>query len=280
MKNNRLNRYASFVKLEHSLFSLPVVFAGVLLGLRRWPSLRLSALILIAAVAGRVLGMALNRLVDAKIDARNPRTKNRELPRRAITKAEGWAVVVASGVVYFVAAWVIAPVCFKFSPIPVFLFFIYPYLKRVTALAHLGLGLAWSMGPVGGWLAAAQDLSRIQEAAWLWLFSVCWVTGFDIIYATMDEAFDRKEGLHSLPAAIGKRPALRAAALLHALAWIALALLWQKQLHGDFAAIWLLAIGVLLVWENVVAEKKPEFAFFKLNGVIGFLVFGLIAAGI
>lgn len=280
MGKNHLSLYASFVKLEHSVFSLPVVFAGVLLGLHRWPSLRLAVLILAAAVSGRVLGMALNRLFDAEIDARNPRTKNRELPRRAITKAEGWVVVLASGAIYFVAAWAIAPVCYRLSPIPVILFFIYPYLKRATLLSHLGLGLAWSMGPVGGWLAAVQDLSRVKETFWIWLFSVCWVTGFDIIYATMDEAFDRAEGLHSLPAALGTGKALRIAALLHGAAFAALSVLWLKQLHSDLALAWLFAIGVLLIWQHIAAKKNPEFAFFKLNGAIGFLVLGLLWSGI
>lgn len=277
---NRLSLYSSFVKLEHSVFSLPVVFCGALLGLRRWPSWRLNLLILIAAVAGRTLGMALNRLFDAQIDARNPRTQGRELPRGAMTSAEGWLVVVAAAAVYAAAAWAIAPVCLKLAPVPVALFFIYPYLKRATALTHLGLGLAWSMGPVGGYVAATRSASQLSEVAWLWLFSLCWVTGFDIIYATMDEAFDRKEGLHSLPARFGKRKALWIAATLHALAWVALALLWFKQLHQDIALIWLLAIGVLFIWQSAIAEKKPEFAFFKLNGIIGFLVLMLILAGL
>jgi len=106
------------------------------------------------------------------------------------------------------------------------------------------------------------------------------VTGFDIIYATMDEAFDRQAGLHSLPAAMGKRPALRVAALLHAIAFVTLALLWYKQLYQDDALWWLAAIGALFVWQHAVASRKPEFAFFTLNGVIGFLVFGFVLAGL
>lgn len=276
----RLFRYTRFVKLEHSVFSLPVVFCGVLLGLRRWPTFRLSALLLLAAVSGRTIGMALNRLADAEVDARNPRTASRELPSKAMTQAEGWLVALIAAAAYLASAWAIAPVCFRLSPIPVILFFVYPYLKRFTVFAHLGLGLAWSMAPVGGWLAAVGSLDRLGAVLWLWLFSVCWVTGFDIIYATMDEAFDRKEGLHSLPVALGKKRALCAAAALHALAWIALFLLWFKQLHSDASLAWLLAIGGLFIWQNRVADKKPEFAFFKLNGVIGFLVFGFIASGI
>src|SRR3989338_6394655 len=223
---NRFFAYAGFVKLEHTIFSLPLIFAAAILSLHRWPSLTLAGLILIAAASGRVMAMGLNRLIDADIDARNPRTQRRELPRGAMQRREAWMIVAVAGALYVTSAAMIAPICLWLSPVPVALFVCYPYLKRLTALAHLGLGLAWSMAPLGGWLAAARSLDRFHNVAWLWLFSVLWVTGFDIIYATMDEAFDRQAGLHSLPAAMGKRPALRVAALLHAIAFVTLALLW------------------------------------------------------
>lgn len=277
---SRLEVYAGFVKLEHTVFSLPLVFAAAVLRLHRWPSLALAGLILVAAAGGRVMAMGLNRLIDAGIDARNPRTQRRELPRGAMQRREAWVIVAVAGALYWLSAAAIAPVCLQLSPIPVALFMLYPYLKRFTALAHLGLGVAWSMAPLGGWLAASQSLASIKEVSWLWLFSVLWVTGFDIIYATMDEAFDRQSGLHSLPVAIGKKPALRVAALLHAIAFVMLGLLWAKQLYQDVALLWLAAIGALFIWQHVIAERKPEFAFFTLNGVIGFLVFGFVLAGV
>jgi len=276
----RLYVYASFVKLEHAVFSLPAIFAGALLGMREWPPLRLTLLMLTAAAGARTVAMGLNRLVDVAIDARNPRTRNRELPRAAMQPREAWWIVVIACGGYVAAAAAIAPICLRLSAIPVVLFFVYPYLKRVTAFAHLGLGVAWSMGPVAGWIAAAQSLSGVTEVAWLWLFSVLWVTGFDIIYATMDEAFDREAGLHSLPARLGKQPALRMAALLHAAAFGALCLLWYKQLYTDISLVWLAAIGALFLWQHLVAARRPEFAFFKLNGAIGFLVLGFIAMGV
>jgi len=197
---SRLKTYASFIKLEHTLFSLPLIFAGTLLHARTWPSLRLAALILLAAIGARVVAMGLNRIVDAELDARNPRTQRRELPRGAMQRREAWSIIGLAALLYVVSAAAIAPICVWLSPIPVVLFFIYPYLKRVTALAHLGLGLAWSMGPLAGWVAASRTMSGIGEAGWLWLFSVLWVTGFDIIYATMDEAFDREAGSACTPA--------------------------------------------------------------------------------
>ena len=276
----RLKTYAGFVKLEHTVFSLPVVFAGTLLHTRGGLSARLAALILVAATAGRVLAMGLNRLIDADIDARNPRTLARELPRGAMRRGEAWAILAVSGLVYLASAWALAPICLWLSPIPVALFVIYPYLKRFTALAHVGLGLAWSTAPVGGWLAASRSLAGFDEVVWLWLFSLLWVAGFDIIYATMDEAFDREVGLRSLPAVWGRRNALLTAAGLHGMAFGVLCNAWQNELHTPAALAWLAAMGALFVWQHSVAERKPEFAFFRLNGLIGFLVIGFVWSGI
>ena len=276
---HRIKTYASFVKLEHTIFSLPLIFAGTLLHAHGWPRPALLGLILLAAISGRVMAMGLNRIIDAEIDARNPRTRQRELPRGAMEPWEAWGIVAVAGLVYAASAAAIAPICLRLSPIPVALFVIYPYLKRFTAVSHLGLGLAWSMAPLGGWLAAAQSLTHIGEVGWLWFFSVLWVAGFDIIYATMDEAFDREAGLHSLPARAGKRPALWIAALLHASAFLSLAALWRAQAQTPLALVWLAVIGALFIWQYAVAPRNPAFAFFQLNGTLGFLVLGLVVTG-
>lgn len=275
----RLQTYASFVKLEHTVFSLPLIFAGALLAPRAALNARLAALILLAAIGGRIVAMGLNRLIDAEIDARNPRTRQRELPRGAMRRGEAWTIVALAGLLYAASAWAIAPICLALSPIPVILFVVYPYLKRFTALSHLGLGLTWSMAPLGGWIAMSRSPSGFGEVGWLWLFSVLWVTGFDIIYATMDEAFDREFELHSLPVLMGKRSALRVAMILHAAAFLSLVLLWRAQLHTTAPALWLAVVGGLFIWQHAIADRRPEFAFFQLNGVIGFLVFGFVWAG-
>lgn len=283
---SRLKLYASFVKIEHTVFSLPLIFAGVLLGAHGWPSFRTVGLILLAATGARVAAMGLNRLIDAEIDRRNPRTTQRELARGAMQAKEGWGVVLAGSAVYLLSAAAIAPVCLALSPIPLVLFTAYPYLKRFTSLAHLGLGLAWSLGPLAGWLAAVSTAATVPSVSegmagigWLWLFSLLWVAGFDVIYATMDEAFDRQAGLHSLPVALGKRPALHVAAVVHVAAFACLWTLWRSQLQTPAALAWLLAIAALLAWQHAIAEKNPEFAFFRLNSTVGFLVFGFIWAG-
>ena len=280
MLSGRLTTYASFIKLEHTIFSLPLIVAGTLLHARGSFSARTAVLILLAAIGGRVMAMGLNRLIDATLDARNPRTKNRELPRGAMRRWEAWAIVAIAGLLYAAAAAALAPICLELSPIPVALFIIYPYLKRFTALSHAGLGLAWSMAPLGGWLAVSKSLAGFGEIGWLWFFSVLWVAGFDIIYATMDEAFDREFGLHSLPVRIGKRPALRIAGLLHAAAFASLAALWSTRLHAPLALAWLSAIGALFIWQHAIADRKPAFAFFQINGILGFLVLGFVLAGI
>ena len=275
----RLRTYAGFIKLEHTIFSLPLIFAGLLLYTHGWPRARLIVLVILAAAGGRITAMGLNRLIDAEIDARNPRTQARELPRGVMRHAEAWLIVILAGLLYIGSAAAIAPVCLWLSPIPVALFVIYPYLKRWTVWSHAGLGLAWSMAPLGGWLAGAKQLSGVGEVGWLWLFSVLWVSGFDVIYATMDEAFDRSERLHSLPARLGRRRALQLAAVEHALAFACLALLWRQQLYSPVAFIWLVGIGLMFVWQHAVAERRPAFAFFQLNGVLGFLVLGLVITG-
>ena len=276
----RVRTYASFVKLEHSIFSLPLIFAGTWLSLRSWPNARLSLLIVMAAVSGRVIAMGLNRLIDMELDARNPRTRRRELPSGAMHRSEAWAILGISALVYIASAAALGPICVWLSPIPVALFVIYPYLKRFSVLSHLGLGLAWSMAPLGGWLAASQSFSHIEEIGWLWLFSVLWVAGFDIIYATMDEAFDCEFNLHSLPARIGRAAALRVAPALHVLAFLALVMLWRTQALSLAALAWLGAIAALFIWQHLIAERRPEFAFFQLNGVLGFLVFGFVWVGV
>jgi len=289
----RLRTYASFVRLEHTLFSLPLILAGAfsvpgpaLSGLR-W------VLIAIAAVGARTAGMSLNRLIDREIDARNPRTRGRELPSGRMRLAEGVLLLVASGAAYLAACAALGPWYLKVAAIPLVVFALYPYLKRWTPLCHLGVGLALSLSPLAGYAAAHPDLERWRPAIALALFALAWVTGFDVIYATLDEDFDRASGLHSLVARLGRERALRVSWALHALA--ALALAWAcaeiagtaRAATSPFGVLGLAifaATCVLLVLEQRFAEHV-NLAFFKINVWVGagvlasVLAFRLAAGG-
>ena len=274
---NRLLSYSRFVKAEHTLFSLPLIFSGAVLAGREWPSGRLCALLLGAGFGARTAAFALNRVIDRQLDARNPRTANRELPRGTLRLSEAWGVFGAGVALYGACAAAIAPICLYLSPIPLAIFVIYPYMKRFTPLAHFGVGLADAMAPLGGWIAVKQTLEGIGPGFWLASFTFFWVSGFDVIYATMDEAFDRSAGLHSLPARLGSRTALRMSGVLHGLAFAALAVLYRSHLRTPVALATLLAIGALLYWEHRQAHDV-DLAFFKINAVLGFGVLGFVAS--
>jgi len=274
----RLLTWASFVKFEHTLFSLPMLYAGAVLAARGAPELPVLGWILGAGTGARTAGFGINRIIDRHIDARNPRTAGRELPAGTMGLAEAWTVVVAGLVLYIGCCAMLPPICLALSPIPLAAFAAYPYLKRFTALAHLGVGLALSFAPLGGWLAVKGRLEQTGPALLLGAFTLTWVAGFDVIYATLDRDFDRREGLHSLPARLGNRPALRIARGLHLLAVGALVALYVLELAGALAVVGLVLVAGVLVVEHRLAERV-DLAFFHLNVVVGFLVFGIVLAG-
>lgn len=276
--SDRLETYSRFIKIEHTLFSFPMLLSGALLaqGTLTW---RLILLILIAGTGARTAALGLNRILDRTIDAKNPRTTNRELPSGQMKLAEAVAITGLGVVVYLVAAYVISPRCLELSPIPLVIFFMYPLMKRFTIWAHLGVGAALAMGPLGAWFAVQLDFSNYPPIVLLCLFTFLWVAGFDIIYATLDVDFDRGEGLYSLPARFGKRGALAISLTFHVVAFALLCMLYWTTMTGPLAVLMLLAIGTLLIVEHRQASNV-ELAFFKVNAVLGFVVLGFIAAGV
>ena len=212
---SRLRTYASFVRFEHTLFSLPLVLAGVFsvpgpaLTPARW------GLIAVAAVGARTTAMALNRLIDRRLDALNPRTQQRELPAGRMRLVEAWLLLVVSALAYVVACAALGRWFLEVAAIPLVVFAVYPYLKRWTPLCHLGVGLALALAPLAGYAAAHPDLGRPGAALWLAGFALLWVSGFDIIYATLDEDFDREHHVHSLVAWLGRTQALAVSGWLH-----------------------------------------------------------------
>lgn len=284
--DERLRTYASFVRLEHTLFSLPLILAGVFsapgprMSLGRW------LLIALAAVGARTAGMSLNRLIDRHIDARNPRTQVRELPAGKMKTAEGVALLAGSTAAYLAACAALGPWYLKVAIVPLAVFAFYPYLKRFTPLCHMGVGAALALSPLAGFAAAHPDLVRWQPSLWLAAFAFAWVSGFDIIYATLDEEFDRTEGLHSMVAWLGRERALRVSWGLHlaalaALGGAALSIAGHIRVFttpwGILAALLFATACTLLTLEQRLAEHV-DLAFFKINVWVGAVVLALVLA--
>ena len=282
----RLRTYASFVRLEHTLFSLPLILAGVFSA--RGPALAPVrwGLIAIAAVGARTSAMALNRLIDRRIDALNPRTKVRELPAGRMKLVEAVALLVASMAAYIAACAALGPWFLRVSIVPLAVFAAYPWLKRFTPLCHFGVGTALALAPLAGFAAAHPDLAGWRPAGALALFALCWVSGFDIIYATLDEDFDRGHGIHSMVAWLGRVRALRVSWVLHLLgaaalvvvAWLLMSSATARATDWGIAAGVLLAAAFGLLWLEQRWAEDVNLAFFKTNVWVGFVVLAMVLA--
>ncbi|MCX8056975.1 MAG: putative 4-hydroxybenzoate polyprenyltransferase [Ignavibacteria bacterium] len=271
-----IKKYLNFIKVEHTLFSLPLIYAGVFLASENFPSIRLLVLVLVAAIFARISAMTANRIIDAEIDRRNPRTKMREIPSGKISHLKAIIILIISLLGYFVTAFLISEFCFYLSPIPIIIFIIYPYMKRFTHFAHFGVGLGLSMGPLGGWFAVKNSFENILPGALLSLFTLFWATSFDIIYSTLDEEFDRANNLNSFPVKFGKKKALLYSILLHIISYVFLVILFFYYTRNVISLIFLLSVGILYYFEHKYAEKDVELSFFKLNAVVSFVVFLMI----
>jgi 4-hydroxybenzoate polyprenyltransferase len=263
-------RLVSLVKLEHTVFALPYAYAGAILAAGDVPDAERLAWITVAMVGARSLAMSLNRLIDAGIDARNPRTARRELPAGLLTPAQVGAFAAASLAIFLVAVWQLPAVTHVLWPIPVAGFVIYPYLKRFTWLCHPFLGAVDGLAPVGGWVAVTGTVD--WQSFLLGGAVALWVGGFDIIYATMDLEIDRRERLHSIPRRFGVGTALLLTRLAHA-GSVAL-LIWLGLELGLGALYWLglAVVAVLLAYENSIVSEddlsRVDMAFLGMNGVI------------
>jgi 4-hydroxybenzoate polyprenyltransferase len=263
-------RFVSLVKFEHTVFALPFAFVGAILSVAEVPAAATLGWVTLAMVGARSLAMALNRLIDAEIDARNPRTAARELPSGLLSRAQVTAFCVASLAVFLVAVWQLDPIVHPLWPIPVAMFVLYPYTKRFTWLCHLVLGLSTGLAPLGAWLAVSGDVDVAPFM--LWAAVALWIGGFDIIYATTDVDFDRREGLYSIPVRFGIGPALMVTRVCHLLA---VALLIAVGAHLGLGPLYYLGLAVvaaLLGYENAIVHpddlSRVNVAFFTLNGVI------------
>ena len=267
-------RFVSLVKLEHTVFALPYAYTGAILALGEVPSASQLVWITVAMVGARSLAMALNRLIDAAIDGRNPRTARREIPAGLLSRSNVIAFAVASLIVFLVAVWQLAPITRWLWPIPVAGFVIYPYLKRFTWLCHPFLGVVDGLAPVGGWVAVT---NHVDPTSFLLGGAVAlWIGGFDIIYATMDLDIDRAQGLHSIPRRFGIATALRITRVFHLLSVLLLIWLGIALGLGPLYYLGVAVVAALLGYENSIVSaddlSRVDMAFLTMNGVIA-LVF-------
>jgi 4-hydroxybenzoate polyprenyltransferase len=274
-------RFASLVKFEHTVFALPFAYVGAFLALDGYPGTANLIWLTLAMVGARTLAMALNRLVDAELDARNPRTATREIPAGVLSRAQVWALCAAALALYLVAAFQLEPIVRWLWPIPVVMFVIYPYLKRITWLCHLWLGACTGLAPLGAWLAVTG--SAPWEAWALFAAQGLWVAGFDLFYSLFDLAHDRAAGLRSWATRFGERGVFTGARLFHVTAVLLLAAVGVGLGSDVFYWLGVVAVAGLLVYEHTLVRpgdlRRLDAAFFTVNGVISvvFFVFVVLA---
>ena len=272
-------RYVNFVKLPHTLFALPFALLGIVVASYRHPvTWHLVALVTVAFTAARFVAMGFNRIADRTLDARNPRTRNRELPAGRLSITQAWIGVALAGVVFVGAAWLLNPLCFALSPLALAWIAGYSYTKRFTDWSHLWLGGALAIAPVGGYVAVTGAWS---DPWWLLLVIAiavtCWVAGFDIFYALQDEAFDRAERLRSLVVRLGQGRAMFIAKVLHGLAILALI---GFGVGAGLGWPYYVGVGIgagLIAWEHQLVRagdlSRLNAAFFTANGIVSIVVF-------
>jgi 4-hydroxybenzoate polyprenyltransferase len=274
--------YYRLVKFEHTIFALPFAYVGAFLAVGGVPSAHDLLWITLEMVGARSLAMALNRLIDARIDAANPRTATRELPSGALTKAAVVAFCLLSLAVYAVAVWQLDPLVRWLSPIPVVAFVVYPYLKRFTWLCHLWLGAVDGLAPVGAWAAIKGEL---PWQAWaLGAAVAAWVSGFDLFYALFDVEVDREQGLHSWVTRFGERGAFTGARILHLATIVLLAAAGIGLDVGILYWVGVLIVASLLLYEHTLVRpgdlRRLDAAFFTMNGVISVAFFAFVLADV
>jgi 4-hydroxybenzoate polyprenyltransferase len=274
--------FASLIKVEHTIFALPFAYVGAFLAVGGVPSAHDLLWITVAMVGARSLAMALNRLIDAGIDARNPRTAGREIPSGKLTIGAVLAFCVASLAVFLIAVWQLNPVVRWLWPIPVVMFVVYPYLKRFTWLCHLWLGAVDGLAPMGAWVAITGTLP--WEAWALGGAVATWVAGFDIFYSLFDVEIDKAQGLHSWAVRFGERGAFVGARIMH-LATVVLLVAAGLGIGVDWW-YWagVVVVAGLLAYEHSLVRpgdlRRLDAAFFTMNGVISVAFFAFVFADV
>jgi 4-hydroxybenzoate polyprenyltransferase len=283
----RVRLTLDMIKFEHSVFALPFALTGALLGIREG-GLNLRALgwklgwIVVAMVGARSAAMAFNRIADAEIDARNPRTRMRHIPAGTLSAAFAWGFVAISSLVFLYAARELNALCFRLAPVALGVIFFYSYTKRFTVFSHLVLGFALGIAPAAAWIAVRGSLD--PRILWLTAAVMFWTAGFDIIYSCQDYEFDVAESLFSVPKRIGVAGALRVSQLLHVLMILCLLALVHDLDLGLLSIVGIGAVGLLLIYEHSIVKpndfSRVNAAFFTMNGWVSVLFFVFWAADV
>ncbi|CAN5335713.1 putative 4-hydroxybenzoate polyprenyltransferase [soil metagenome] len=270
--------WAEMIKLEHTVFALPFALSGLILASPNLPTWSTVAFTVLAFIGARSAAMTLNRLIDARIDAINPRTKDRSIPAGRIKPATAVLFTIASFSLMLAAASQLPLICLQLSPIAVFWLSFYSFTKRFTWLCHIVLGIALGGAALGGWVAASGTIEG--AAPWLLAFSVAtWVAGFDIIYACQDAQFDSENKLHSIPARFGLSKALNISSGLHVLTVAGLVTLgfFVQPPAGIFYFVGVALVTAMLVYEHSLVKaddlSKVNAAFFTTNGIVSIVTF-------
>jgi len=270
----RFKTYMELIKVEHTIFALPFALTAALMAANGFPTLYQLFWITVALFGARTAAMSLNRAIDAEIDAKNPRTAGRHIPRGLVKRSEAFVLAFVGFAVMVYAAYKLNRLALELSPVAIFILTLYSFTKRFTALCHVVLGVAVALAPLGAWVAVR---GSIDLPALILTFSVAlWVAGFDIIYALQDVEFDRREGLYSIPAKLGERRALLVSRLFHVLTLIGLIVVGILEHMGFFYYLGLLLSTLFMVKEHILVSKdrsKIGYAFFNLNGYISLTVF-------
>ena len=270
------------IKFEHTVFALPFAYIAMVLAAGGWPGWRTVGWVTAAMVGARTCAMATNRVVDRWIDAANPRTAARHLPRGLLRVGELRALAIGGAALMLVAAWRLNPLCLALAPVALLFLVGYNYTKRFTWTSHWILGFTDGIAAAGGWIAVR---GRFDPPVFvLWLALTVWIAGFDLIYACQDVAFDRAHGLHSLPARFGIATALRVARVCHALTAAAFGLLGVMLALGPLYWIGWLAVVALLAYEHSLVSpgdlSRLDLAFFNVNGYIAVIVLVAVVGGL
>lgn len=279
---HKLVVFLEMIKFSHTIFALPFALSGALLAAKGLPSAQQLFWIVLAMAGARTTAMGLNRLIDAEIDARNPRTAGRAIPAGLISKGTTLGFILASLALLLVAAGRLNPLCLKLSPLAVGFLVLYSFCKRFTSLAHVVLGICLAAAPIGAWIAIRGSVDA--PALILGAAVLFWVAGFDILYALQDLEFDRKAGLHSIPVALGVEGSLWMARLFHlVMVALLLGLFITMQLGGFFMAGIVVSAGMLL-YEHWLLRNgdlaKLDAAFFNMNGYISIAILVFTAADV